>query len=559
VAEPQMDDEGWETAPAAGWEAATIPKPSIYAPREQWAEYRAAQQRGEAEPSMPPAPRRVFAPGSRPGEIVFGMLEAPLTMATGAASTVAGGLAGLGRMGYEAAMGRGADVALQRGAETVESVQQAGTYQPRTAVGAAIPSILGAPMAAASRAGGAIGEAIGGPAGEPLGAAVPELAATVAGGASALRARAPTGPAQFTQEQQAIRSAQQAGFRALPSEVRGGPMNVGVESVAKQAPLVKRLAQYNENRASELVRQELGIPRLDDASIQAVRTRAGAVYDQVRALPTNIDVLRTNPNWISSVRDLDARFRSMKQVLPEMYRNSGLERLRGSMGRVRNMTPEQVVDIVRTLRDNAARTLKRPDAPAETVDAAYAFKQAADMFEDLLDTHLQQTGRTGLMERYRNARETYAKTFNIEEATDLVTGKVDPQALRRALARGEPLTGNLRRIAEAAAALPSVVRRTEGMVTPEGMVLSDWAMGAGIPAAIFSGQPGIAAGLAVGAAARPAVRSVAASAPYQRRFAQPQGTVPRPPMSQAAPGAAVLSVAAQPERQPFLMSEETEE
>jgi hypothetical protein len=558
----QVDEEGWETAPNDGWESARVRQPSIYAPREQWAEYRAAQQRGEAIPGPTTQKERTFAAGSTPGEIVFGLLEAPLTMVSGAAGAVAGGLAGLGRGAYELAMGRGGDVALQRAAKQVEDVQGAMTYQPRTAVGAAIPQILSAPMTAAQTVGRAAGEAVGGPAGGELGTAVPDIAATVVGGASALRGRAPTGAPQFSQEQQAIKNAQAAGFRGLPSEIRGGPVNVGMESVAKQAPLVKRLAAFNEERASQLARQDIGLPptgRLDEQSLKQVRDRAGAVYDQVRSLPETIDVRRVNPNWVNDVVDLDAKFRSIKNVLPDIYRNPSLERLRGSMARVRTLTPEETVDIIRTLRDESSRTLKRTDVSSKEVDAAYAIKEAANMFENLLDTHLQATGRGALMNRYRAARETLAKTYTIEDATNLTTGKVDPQAIRRARDKGEKLSGNLLKIADAAAALPSVVRKTEGMITPEGMVLSDYAMGLGIPAAIFSNQPAVAAGLAAGAAARPAVRAAAGSEWYQRQFAQPRAETPRPPLRRSAPGAAAIGVAAQPNQAPFLMSEEEQQ
>jgi hypothetical protein len=323
------------------------------------------------------------------------------------------------------------------------------------------------------------------------------------------------------------------------------------------------LVQYNEERASQLVRQDLGLSptgRLDEQAITGLRNQAGAVYDQLRALPDVINVRATDPAWITKVQDLDARFRSIKAAMPDMYRSGGLERLRGSMGRINTLTPEQVVDITKNLRDTATRTLKRTDAPSESIDAAYAFKEAANMMEDLLETHLSQTNRQGALDRFRRARELYAKTYVAEDVTNLTTGKVDPQALRRAMERGEPLTGNMRRVADAAAAMPSVMRRTEGLTTPEGMVLSDWAMGAGIPAAIFSGQPGIAAGLAAGAAARPAVRSMAAGERYQRLMAQPRGTVPRAPVAPAVPGMVTMGAAAQPsrERAPFLMGEETE-
>ncbi len=576
----------WETVPDArveGWEPVRprVRQPSIYAPREEWARYRAAQASGDAAPAPTGQLRSEIAPMPAPMDVVKGtakalagaLLETPATMVTGAVATPVAGLAGLGRTAYDIATGKPTEQALARGAETVESVQQAMTYQPRTQAGQAFTAMASAPFQAAAnvagQVGGAVGEVVGGEqgriAGEAIGKVTPEIGLTLAGGRQALRAQPgrPTGPAQLTQEQDAIAAAQRSGFRALPTESRGGAVNVAVESVAKQAPLVKRLVQYNEERASQLVRQDLGLSptgRLDEQAITGLRNQAGAVYDQLRALPDVINVRATDPAWITKVQDLDARFRSIKAAMPDMYRSGGLERLRGSMGRINTLTPEQVVDITKNLRDTATRTLKRTDAPSESIDAAYAFKEAANMMEDLLETHLSQTNRQGALDRFRRARELYAKTYVAEDVTNLTTGKVDPQALRRAMERGEPLTGNMRRVADAAAAMPSVMRRTEGLTTPEGMVLSDWAMGAGIPAAIFSGQPGIAAGLAAGAAARPAVRSMAAGERYQRLMAQPRGTVPRAPVAPAVPGMVTMGAAAQPsrERAPFLMGEETE-
>lgn len=576
-------DAGWENVEGAkvdGWETVRprMRQPSIYAPREEWAKYRAAQAGGTAAPAPTGQLTSTVAPVS-PTQVTKGvaqtlagaLLETPATMVTGALAAPVAGIAGLARTGYDLATGKPMEQALERGAAAVESVQGAMTYQPRTQAGQAFTAMASAPFQAAAQGaeavGGAVGQAVGGEqgriAGEAIGKATPEVGLTLAGGRQALRAQRPTGTMQFTQEQDAIKAAQQAGFRALPTEARGGATNIAVESVAKQAPLVKRLVQYNEERASQLARQELGLSptgRLDESTIKQVKDQAGAVYDQLRSMLDVINVRATDPAWTTKVQDLDARFRSIKQVMPAMYRDGGLERLRGSMGKVNTLTPEQIVDITKNLRDTATRTLKRKDAPSESIDAAYAFKEAANMLEDLLETHLTQTNRQGALERFRKARELYAKTYAVEDATNLTTGKVDPQALRRALERGEPLTGNLRRVAEAAAAMPSVVRRSEGLTTPEGMVLSDWAMGAGIPAAIFSGQPGIAAGLAAGAAARPAVRSMAAGERYQRLMAQPKGVVPRAPAGAAVPGMVSMGVAAQPsrERAPFLMSEETE-
>jgi hypothetical protein len=63
--------------------------------------------------------------------------EADLTLnqATGLASTVAGGLAGIGTGLYKLARTGSVDQAVDAGANTVKAVQEAGTYQPRTAEG----------------------------------------------------------------------------------------------------------------------------------------------------------------------------------------------------------------------------------------------------------------------------------------------------------------------------------------------------------------------------------------------------------------------------------------
>jgi len=130
----------------------------------------------------------VAAPG-------IGAAETALNAVSGLGSTIVGGLAGAGRMAYNLAAGEGLDKSAQLGAQTVDKVQQAGTYQPRTNAGKLGTEVLSVPMNALSEmgrsVGGDVGQAVNGQqgrvAGESIGSIVPAVAGTLAGGAAMLK------------------------------------------------------------------------------------------------------------------------------------------------------------------------------------------------------------------------------------------------------------------------------------------------------------------------------------------------------------------------------------
>ncbi|MGK3946440.1 hypothetical protein ABK046_49800, partial [Streptomyces caeruleatus] len=71
-------------------------------------------------------------------QAVAGLGEVPLQMITGLGSTIAGGLAGAGT-----ALATGS---LDKGADITRSIQQAGTYQPRTQSGKDLTGLVAAPF-----------------------------------------------------------------------------------------------------------------------------------------------------------------------------------------------------------------------------------------------------------------------------------------------------------------------------------------------------------------------------------------------------------------------------
>jgi len=410
------------------------------------------------------------------GKALAGTLLEPLaTVATGAVMAPVSGLAGLGRAGYEMAVrGRPASEALAAGGETTQRVQEMGTYQPRTEMGQFTMGMAAAPLQLAAQGLGAAGEAAGalvGPrtaaAGRTLGEAAPAAAGAL------LQARGMAGPrmqgrAPLTQAQGAIEEAQQAGFKSLPSEAGPGLTRSTLEAAAYRPQLIRDLVRDNETVATNLVKQDLGLPptaNLDAPTLGRLRTAAGAVYDRVRSAPGPIDVRRTDPNFHTAVRDLDAQFRSMKNVLPELYNQPGLERLRAGLGRLNTVTPAEVVDIVKNLRDTASNTFRNQAASDSALTAARGMRNGADLLEGLLERHLQalSPANAGLYRDFTAARQQIAKLYDAEAMADLVKGVVDPQVARRMMEKDVPLTGGMLTVARAAAAMPNVVRSVEGM------------------------------------------------------------------------------------------------
>lgn len=129
----------------------------------------------------------VAAPG-------VGVLEGAANAVTGLGSSAVGGIAGGARFLYNLASGEGVDKSADLAEQTLNKVQQAGTYQPRTNAGKLVADIVSVPGAAlhemGSSVGGDIGQAINGKqgriAGEAIGGFAPDAAGVVMGGRGAL-------------------------------------------------------------------------------------------------------------------------------------------------------------------------------------------------------------------------------------------------------------------------------------------------------------------------------------------------------------------------------------
>ncbi len=346
----------------------------------------------------------------------------------------------------------------------------------------------------------------------------------------------------------------------------GGKIKMAQLASAKNQPLVNVYA-----------RTDLGLPAetpLLPQAFNAVRAREGQIYQEVANAVPEVDLGRS-PTFREAVDKVGARSEETERLFPSTKEPPGIPALRAELVANSRGSTRAVMDYIADLRKNAtANFQKEGDAMAHRMGAAQ--RQAANVLEDameesvrnapdyfreklesaqkyrddimkerpqqglpltgpvvdeananvqqwadkLANANAQNQPNQTLLDRFRQARQTMAKSYDVEAVTNVSTGDVSAMGLGRLLQQGKPLTGNLKLIADSANSFARAFQNPAKFGGVESYSVLDAA--AGTTAAIelaLHGHPlagGAAAAGAIGA--RPLVRKAILSPWYQRRM-----------------------------------------
>lgn len=301
----------------------------------------------------------------------------------------------------------------------------------------------------------------------------------------------------------AAASAQKAGYVLPPTEVNPGLVNSALEGLSGKIKTSQKASQQNQTVTNKLAQDELGLTGpIGKDDLAGIRSKAGQAYDAV----SNAGVISPTPAYEAALDKL---------VAPAMQAAKGFP----------NAKANPIIAEIESLRSpqfdaaSAVSKIKELRASADTAyiqgnkDLGKALKGGADALEGAIDTHLVQTGAApDILQNFRDARQTIAKTYSVEKALNPQTGDVSAQALAKQLEKGRPLSGNLLRIAETGQAFPKATQALKQNYNATSPL--DWAMGA---FGAGSGNPL----LAMSMAARPAVRSALLSGAGQKMAGRP--------------------------------------
>ncbi|OWY32863.1 hypothetical protein [Herbaspirillum aquaticum] len=392
---------------------------------------------------------------------------APLANALATSGMRAGATPGVGNMLLRMAGGAGTGAV------------SAGLVNPEdTGTGAVVGALLPPALAGAGKVGAKIGQVI-------------------------------AGPGVSNETRAAVSAARDAGYVIPPSQANPTLLNNAVEGFAGKVSTAQKASVRNQTVTNDLVKRDLGLaadqPITVDA-LKAIRQDAGQAYDAVAGAGT----ITPTQAYGDALDKIVAPFQKASQGFP-------------------NAKPSPIISEIESLRspqfdaDSALAKIKELRGMADSAyakgdkDMGKALKAGAGALEDAIDTHLQSIGAPAdLINNFRNARQTIAKTYSVESALNAESGNVSAAKLAAQLKKGRPLSGETRDAAEFASRFPKAAQNVENIGSTPGVSPLDY-FGAGT-ASITTGNP-----LAMlGVVARPLARSAALSGPIQNRLAQAQ-------------------------------------
>jgi hypothetical protein len=360
----------------------------------------------------------------------------------------------------------------------------------------------------ADRAQGALYGAAGGAAGKGLGDAVGAGAKWLGGRMADGRGAAQVANAQ---RDAAAIAAQRSGYVIPPADVRGGFLNEMLGGLSGKIKTAQAASAQNQGTTNALARKALGFA--DDAqltpdTLQAFRnTAATSGYAPIR----QAGEVSADAAYKKSLDSIAGQYQGAARSFPGAAKNPVMDMVESL--RQSKFDAGDALDMVKVLRADADKAFRTGDS-----GMGKAAKAAAGAIEDQIERHLKAAGDDAAMAAFRKARQDIAKSYTLQKAVNVGSGDVSAPALARELAKGKPLSGDLRTIAEIANAFPKATQALKE--SPKAVSPFDWLFGGSLTAA--TGNPLALATMA----ARPMARSLVLSKPYQSAFAIPQSYRP---------------------------------
>ncbi len=325
-------------------------------------------------------------------------------------------------------------------------------------------------------------------------------------GIGALAERAAVTKAKNAGRVAAADAARDAGYVLPPTEVNPNLLNSALEGLSGKIKTSQAASTKNQATTNLLAKKAVGaqpdVP-LSVEGLEAIRKQAGQAY---QAIASTGQVTPTAA-YDTALDAIAAPFVQASKGFPNAKPNPIIEQIES----LRTPTFDAGAGLgkIAELRSAADVAWKQGDK-----QGTKALKAAADAIEQQLDAHLTKIGApTDMIQNFRDARQLIAKTYTLQKAVNRENGDVSANLLAAELKKDKPLTGELRTIAEAASAFPKATQalpQSYNAVSP-----LDYLAGVGTAAATQNPLNLLAV------AARPAVRSLILSKPYQSLIGPP--------------------------------------
>jgi hypothetical protein len=318
----------------------------------------------------------------------------------------------------------------------------------------------------------------------------------------------------------AIEKAREAGYTVPPTQAGGGVVNRLLEGVAGKISTLQEASVRNQAVTDKLAKKSLGLSEdavLTPDLIKSIRNDAGKAYENLKLSGT----VKTSPKFIQALDNIKPYQDAMQAAkdFPDELANPIIKTI-NSLKRP-NFDVNSAVSKINLLRNDADIAFRQGDTAL-----AKANKDASQVLENTIENHLANTKQTDLLDKFRQARQTIAKTYEVEKAMNATTGTVNAQKLAARLQAKKPLSGELKQIAEFGQAFPKASQTPERIggtigISPLDATAAGLTFGGSLLGGEDKGSSAFNAALALGI--RPTARKAVLSDFMQNRLMQQQG------------------------------------
>lgn len=249
------------------------------------------------------------------------------------------------------------------------------------------------------------------------------------------------------------RRGQELGLKVPPSTTNPTATNKTLETVAGKLNVQQNVAANNQPALNNIAKQAVGLNTdapLTQEGLQAIRSEAAQTgYEPIRAA----GIVQAPPSLHDRLVAALSKYSGAERSFPGMGKTE-LSDIVAKVDRPQ-FDAGDAIDLTKILRDKASTAFRAGDS-----GTGNGLREINSAVEDALEKGLQAKGPqyADAVSAFRDARQTMAKTFTVENALNPGSGNVVAAKLAAALKKGEPLSGPLKDAAKFAAAFPKAVQ-----------------------------------------------------------------------------------------------------
>ena len=227
-------------------------------------------------------------------------------------------------------------------------------------------------------------------------------------------------------------------------------------SAVKATNFAENAAKINDNRFTQLAREDMGLPAntvLDAKAFKTALEKHSAPYDAIK----KIEQLTPDQGALDQIESLRINRPAIGGEASAAAVNTLIDEALAKVKEGRSGA-EIITDIRKLRKDanNVYTAQQKSGVPDPTLIAkADANIGVANALESLIEANVADPKLLGDL---RKARANMAKVYDYERATNLATNRIDPQIFAKMVEEGKPLSGIAADIGKIAAVFPDIAQ-----------------------------------------------------------------------------------------------------